>query len=90
LLLISIWLRIEKSKTQNLISAIRNQSDYDEKLDLLTHRQKQVFDLIIQNKTNKEISEELFIELSTLKTHINKIYKLLDIKSRKELKKFVK
>ena len=29
----------------------------------------------ILNKSNKEICNELFIELSTLKTHINKIYK---------------
>ncbi len=31
---------------------------------------------------------ELHIELSTLKTHINQIYKILGIKSRKETKNF--
>ena len=30
----------------------------------------------------------LFIELSTLKTHINKIYKTLNIKSRKDVRKY--
>ncbi len=85
-----IWLRVEKSKVQNTIDTIHNKSGINEKTDLLTNRQQQVFDLILQKKTNKEISEELFIELSTLKTHINKIYKTLNISSRKEAKQFRK
>lgn len=83
-----LWLKIEKHKVQNTIDEIHKNNERIDKRDLLTHRQQQVFDLILQNKTNKEISEELFIELSTLKTHINNIYKTLDIKSRKETKKF--
>ena len=88
LMLALIWLRIEKSKIQNTINSIQNHSNKAEKIDLLTGRQQEVFQLILQNKTNKQISEELFIELSTLKTHINKIYKTLDINSRKETKRF--
>jgi len=88
LVLIVIWLRIEKKKIQDVINSIQDNSDKIEKIDLLTNRQQQVFELILQNKTNKQISEELFIELSTLKTHINKIYKTLNIKSRKEVRKY--
>jgi len=88
LILIIIWLRTEKRKIQNLINSIQNNSDKSKKIDLLTKRQKQVFELILQNKSNKQISQELFIELSTLKTHINKIYKTLDIKNRKEVRKY--
>lgn len=88
LFIVIIWLRIEKKKIQIEIDSIQNNADKIEKIDLLTNRQQQVFDLILQNKTNKQISEELFIELSTLKTHINKIYKTLNISNRKEIKKF--
>jgi len=88
LILIIIWLRVEKKKVQDLIISIQSNSDKTEKIDSLTLRQKQVFDLILQNKTNKQISEELFIELSTLKTHINKIYGVLNIKSRKDARKY--
>lgn len=88
LLLIAIWLRLEKKKIQVVINSIQENSDKTEKVNLLTKRQQQVFELILQNKTNKQISEELFIELSTLKTHINKIYKTLNIKSRKDVKKY--
>ncbi len=82
-----IWLKTEKRKIRFLIDSIYNKQDIKDKINLLTDRQKQVFELILQNKSNKEISKELFIELSTLKTHINKIYKTLDIKNRKEAKK---
>ncbi len=75
-------------KIQNVINSIQNNSDKTEKIDLLTNRQKQVFELILQNKSNKQISHELFIELSTLKTHINKIYKTLNIKSRKDVRNY--
>lgn len=58
----------------------------DALLSRLTERQRKVYDLILLGKTNKEIMSELFIEQSTLKSHINQIYKKLDIKSRRELK----
>ncbi len=88
LVFIIIWLRIEKKKIQVVINSILDKSDKTEKIDLLTNRQQQVLELILQNKTNKQISEELFIELSTLKTHINKIYKTLNIKSRKDIRMY--
>ena len=95
LLLISIaliWIKIEEVKTDNLIKLIKNkkivnQPKTENQLDELSSKQKQVFDLIVTGKSNKEIMDELCIELSTLKTHINKIYKILGITSRQEIKK---
>ncbi|HCR55080.1 MAG TPA: hypothetical protein DIW27_11735, partial [Cytophagales bacterium] len=59
-------------------------------LDGLTERQREVYGLIISGKTNKEVMTELFIEQSTLKSHINQIYRKLDIRSRRELKSKIK
>jgi len=95
LMLISIaliWIKIEKVKTDNLIKLIKsetitNKTNIENQLDELSAKQKQVFDLIVIGKSNKEIMDELCIELSTLKTHINKIYKILEITSRKQIKK---
>ncbi len=64
-----------------------NKPNTENQIEELTTRQKQVFDLIVTGKSNKEIMDELNIELSTLKTHINKIYKILEIKSRQQIKK---
>ena len=95
LMLISIaliWIKIEKVKTDNLIKLIKteiiaNRTNTENQLDKLSAKQKQVFDLILIGKSNKEIMDELCIELSTLKTHINKIYKILGITSRQQIKK---
>lgn len=91
-LLALVWIRIEKVKTNNLINSIKqdiliNESGNQNPSDELSARQKEVFDLIVAGKSNKEIMSELSIELSTLKTHINKIYKTLGIDSRKQVKK---
>jgi DNA-binding CsgD family transcriptional regulator len=91
-LLALIWIRIERMKTNRLINSIKNDQLSDkisliDRVEELTDRQKKVFDLIVAGKSNKEIMSDLSIELSTLKTHINKIYKTLDIDSRKQIRK---
>lgn len=57
-------------------------------LSTLSERELMVAKLIQEGKQNKEIAEALFISISTVKTHINNIYKKLDIRDRKSLKKF--
>ena len=54
-------------------------------LDKLTQQEKKILTLIGEEKTNKEIAIALSISVSTVKTHINNIYKKMDAKSRKEL-----
>lgn len=79
----------------NLSNQMREQSkekgeDFNTLLLGLTSRQKEVYDLIIAGKSNKEIMAELFIEQSTLKSHINQIYRQLNVNNRNELKSKVK
>lgn len=52
----------------------------------LTKQEQKVLDLILQNRTNKEIASEIFVSVSTVKTHINSIYKKLNVSSRDEVK----
>ena len=51
----------------------------------LSKQEVTVRNLILQGKTNKEIANELFISLSTVKTHITNLYGKLNITSRQEL-----
>jgi DNA-binding NarL/FixJ family response regulator len=93
--LVVIYIQSNKRKIASLSNQIKNQSKYESEemeslLNELTERQREVYDLIISGKTNKEIMAELFIEQSTLKTHINQIYRKLNIKNRKELKSKLK
>lgn len=50
----------------------------------LTLKQQEILALLASGKTNKEIAQELFVELSTVKTHINNIYRQLGVANRKE------
>jgi len=95
LFLVAIYFQINKKKISILSNQIKEQSKFkDDGIDALigglTERQREVYDLIISGKTNKEIMTELFIEQSTLKSHINQIYRKLEIKSRRELKSNLK
>jgi len=50
----------------------------------LTSQEEKVAELIKNKKTNKEIASELFISLSTVKTHIRNLYAKLEVNSRQE------
>ncbi len=52
---------------------------------VLSPQEQKVFKLMNENHANKEIAEQLFISLSTVKTHINNIYSKLSISSRKDI-----
>ena len=89
--LVAIYFRISSRKISSLADQIKEQSQVPSEragtlLNELTERQREVYDLIMAGKTNKEIMAELFIEQSTLKSHINQLYKKLNIKSRQELR----
>jgi DNA-binding NarL/FixJ family response regulator len=49
---------------------------------LITAREQQVLRLIAAGKSNKLISEEIFLSIETVKTHIKKIFKKLQVKNR--------
>jgi len=59
-------------------------------LDNLTVRELTIVSLIEKGFSNKEIEQQLSISLSTVKTHVNNIFKKLNIKSRAELLKTIK
>ena len=62
----------------------------DDPRELLTNKEEEIFDLIVNGKSNKEIASQLFIEVSTVKTHINNIYSKLNVSSRREAQNLIK
>ncbi|WP_230466783.1 helix-turn-helix domain-containing protein [Faecalibacter macacae] len=65
-------------------------NDYKDAIDLnpynLSYRQIEIVKLIRQDKSNKEISSILFISENTVKYHLKKIFEILNISSRSDLK----
>jgi NarL family two-component system response regulator LiaR len=48
----------------------------------LTERETEVLKLIARGKANKQIARELFVATSTVKTHVNNLYRKLGVSSR--------
>jgi DNA-binding CsgD family transcriptional regulator len=55
----------------------------------LTTRESEILDSIADGKSNKEIAEELFISINTVKFHVKKIYEKLEVSNRKEASKII-
>lgn len=49
---------------------------------VLTNREKEVFELLIQNKTTKEIALYLKISEKTVRNHISNVIQKLGVKGR--------
>ncbi|RIV29192.1 DNA-binding response regulator [Alicyclobacillaceae bacterium I2511] len=51
---------------------------------ILTHREKEVFELLVQDKTTKEIAAQLFVSEKTVRNHISNVMKKLNVKGRSQ------
>lgn len=51
---------------------------------LLTPREHEVFNLLVQDKTTKEIAAELFISEKTVRNHISNVMQKLNVKGRSQ------
>ena len=49
---------------------------------VLTKREREVFELLVKNKTTKEIAEELMISEKTVRNHISNVMQKLGVKGR--------
>ncbi len=77
LLIVSLGMFIEQNKNKETVRAIERFG--------LTPKEIEVTTLMLEKKKNQEIANQLFVELSTIKTHINVIYKKVGVKNRSEL-----
>ncbi|WP_240374668.1 helix-turn-helix domain-containing protein [Bacillus piscicola] len=51
---------------------------------LLTKREREVFELLVQDKTTKEIAAQLFISEKTVRNHISNTMQKLGVKGRSQ------
>ena len=50
----------------------------------LSGREREVYELVIQGRSNKEIAQTLFISESTAKVHVRHIFEKLGVHTRAE------
>jgi WD40 repeat protein/serine/threonine protein kinase/basic membrane lipoprotein Med (substrate-binding protein (PBP1-ABC) superfamily) len=59
-------------------------------LESLTKREIEIWKMISDGKSNKEIARDLFVELSTVKWHITQLYRKLDVRTRVQATKLAR
>jgi len=52
----------------------------------LTKQEQNILDLLLEDKSNKDIADALFVSISTVKTHVNNVYRKLKVQTREEVK----
>lgn len=71
---------------KKIISDKQNLSQEDLKVKYnFSDREIEVIELLIKGKTNAQVSEELFISINTVKSHVKSIYKKLAVSNRLQL-----
>lgn len=86
---LTIYLLLAISVLLNLLFFIRwrrSRFKKNNSLQKLTRQERKIVDHILSGMSNKEIADELFVSVSTVKTHINNLYKKLDISDRNDIK----
>jgi two-component system, NarL family, response regulator LiaR len=54
------------------------------KATILTERQKEILQKLVDGKSYQAISDELFVSVETVRTHIKKMYKILHVNNKTE------
>jgi len=52
--------------------------------NILTKREREVFELLVQDKTTKDIAQDLFISEKTVRNHISNAMQKLGVKGRSQ------
>ncbi|PLR76890.1 DNA-binding response regulator [Bacillus sp. V3-13] len=75
---------IHPSMTKKLLS-FHQQKQTETEDSSLTEREKEVLLCLVEGLSNKEIAQRLFISDKTVKIHVSKIFKKLNVKSRSQV-----
>jgi DNA-binding NarL/FixJ family response regulator len=70
---------------QNGFARLRDASEIHDRFELLTDRERQVYQLLAEGNSNKEIARRLSLSLHTVETHRWRIMEKLDLHSTAEL-----
>ena len=66
----------------DITADIGREGRQEKMMEALTLREQDVLRLLIKGSTNKEIANDLFISEKTVKSHLNKIFKKLNVSRR--------
>ncbi len=76
---------IQSSMTKKFLHMNQSPPEPVKSKSTLTDREMEVLICLVQGMNNKEIGQALFISDKTVKIHVSKIFKKLDVKSRSQV-----
>lgn len=83
--IINVMSRLEKNISIKRKHSEKSLSHEEIKYPDLTRREREVFDLALQDYCNKEVAEQLFIAETTVKKHMQNILRKIECGNREEL-----
>jgi two-component system, response regulator PdtaR len=72
----------DRTNFKRLVKEALDASRSNSELNVLTQREREVFDLLVKGLTNKEIAETLVITNNTVKRHLKAVFEKLDVHTR--------
>jgi DNA-binding NarL/FixJ family response regulator len=72
----------DRNNFRGLVQEALSATHHNSELDLLTQREREVYDLLAKGMTNKEIADTLVITNNTVKRHLKAIFEKLDVHNR--------
>ena len=76
---------IHSSMTKKFLNFNQSASVNEKNKSALTEREMEVLNCLVQGMNNKDIAQALFISDKTVKIHVSKIFKKLEVKSRSQV-----
>ena len=74
--------RLAPEAAARLMREVRTPENPEALTEPLTEREAEVLKLIARGMANKQIAREMFVATSTVKTHVNNLYRKLGVRSR--------
>lgn len=76
---------VEATQRELRASGARRQAQPRVQRDELTPQERQVASMVIGGASNKEIAGRMYLSPKTIETHLSRVYRKLDVRSRQEL-----
>jgi DNA-binding NarL/FixJ family response regulator len=73
---------LDPKATQRVLDRIRNGDDDDQKLSVLTERERTIFDLIGEGLTNRQIADRVHLAEKTVKNYVSNILMKMGMERR--------
>ena len=84
---LAFFIQLNRTRSRRLAARIRTEAALDHFCGQfgISPREREIIQLLLKGKSNKEIEDSLFISMGTVKNHVYRIFQKLEVKNRSQL-----